>query len=50
MKLYYAQATCSHAVHIALREADVPFSLVRFDMKTGLLEDGRSLVDVNPKG
>jgi glutathione S-transferase len=50
MKLYYATATCSHAVHIALREADLPFSLVRFDMKSGALADGGRLEDVNPKG
>ena len=49
-QLYYATATCSHAVHIALREAGLPFSLVRYDMKTGLLEDGRPIGEVNPKG
>lgn len=50
MKLYYATATCSHAVHIALREAGLPFSLVRYDMKAGTLEGGGRLEDVNPKG
>jgi glutathione S-transferase len=50
MKLYFATATCSHAPHIALREAGLPFSLVRYDMKTGLLEDGRAIAEVNPKG
>ena len=50
MILYYATATCSHAVHIALREAGVPFDLLRSDMKTGLLADGRPIADVNPKG
>lgn len=50
MKLYYAAATCSHAPHIVLREAGLPFTLVRYDMKTGLLEDGRPIADVNPKG
>ena len=50
MKLYYATGTCSLAPHIALREAQLPFSLVRFDMKTARLEDGSSLEAVNEKG
>lgn len=50
MKLYYATATCSHAAHIALREAGLDFSLVRFDMKTTALDNGESMADVNPKG
>ena len=50
MKLYYAQGTCSHAPHIALREAGLPFTLVRYDMKAHVLEDGSSLEAVNDKG
>jgi glutathione S-transferase len=50
MKLYYATATCSHAPHIALREAGLPFTLVRFDMKTRVLDGGGKLEDVNEKG
>lgn len=50
MKLYYAAGTCSHAVHIALREAGLDFSLVRFDMKTRVLEGHASLEEVNEKG
>ena len=50
MKLYYAPATCSHAAHIALREAALDFQLVRFDMKTGALEDGADFPAINPKG
>lgn len=50
MKLYYATGTCSHAPHIALREAGLPFSLVRFDMKTQKLEDGSDITPVNEKG
>jgi glutathione S-transferase len=49
MKLYYATATCSHAPHIALREAGLPFTLVRMDMKTGALDDGRHISAVNDK-
>jgi glutathione S-transferase len=50
MKLYFATATCSHAAHIALREAGLAFDLVRFDMKTRALADGGSLDAVNDKG
>jgi glutathione S-transferase len=50
MKLYYATATCSLSAHMALREAGLAFDLVRFDMKTRLLEDGRPLDVVNDKG
>jgi glutathione S-transferase len=50
MKLYYAMATCSHAPHIALREAGLPFSLVRFDMEGRTLEGGAKLEEVNEKG
>lgn len=50
MKLYYANATCSLAPHIALREAELPFTLVRYDMKAAVLEDGRKLDEVNEKG
>lgn len=49
MRLYYMQAACSLAPHIALREAQLPFSLVRFDKKTQLLEGGRSIAEVNDK-
>lgn len=50
MKLYYAPGACSLADHIALHEADIPFSLVRVDLKTHKLEDGRAYTEVNPKG
>jgi glutathione S-transferase len=50
MKLYYATGTCSLAAHIALCEAGLPFTLIRFDMKRALLEDGSSLEAINEKG
>jgi len=50
MKLYYATGTCSLAPHIALREAGLSFTLVRYDMKAAKLDDGGSLGDVNGKG
>lgn len=50
MRLYYAAATCSLAPHIALREVGLSFDLIRLDMKTQHLEDGRPLHEVNDKG
>jgi glutathione S-transferase len=49
MKLYYSPAACSLAVHIALREAGLPFDLARVDLGRHLLADGSLLTDVNPK-
>jgi len=50
MKLYYFPAACSLAPHIALREAGLPFTLVKFDTKSGALDAGGRLDDVNEKG
>jgi glutathione S-transferase len=50
MKLYFSPGACSLASHIALREAGVPFELVRASTKTHQLDDGRSYYDINPKG
>ena len=50
MKLYYAMGTCSLAAHIAIREAGLPVTLVRFDMKSRALDDGGDLAEVNSKG
>jgi glutathione S-transferase len=50
MKLYYFPAACSLAPHIALREAGLPFTLVKYDTKTGALDEGGRLEDVNEKG
>ncbi len=50
MKLYYAPATCSLAPHIALREAGLDFTLVRYDMKEGRFDNGQPMEQVNEKG
>jgi glutathione S-transferase len=50
MKLYYSPGACSLAGHIALHEAQMQFDLVRVDLKTHKLEDGRSYMEINPKG
>jgi glutathione S-transferase len=49
-KLYYSPGACSLSPHIALREAELPFRLVRVDFAKGrATDDGKTLVDVNPK-
>lgn len=50
MKLYFAPSTCSHSPHIALREAGLPFELVRVDLKTKQTADGRDYLAINPNG
>ena len=50
MKLYYSPGACSLADHIALHDADMKFDLVKVDLKTHKLEDGRSYKEINPKG
>ncbi|HEY0821847.1 MAG TPA: glutathione transferase GstA [Rhizobacter sp.] len=50
MKLYHAPGACSLAVHIALREAGIGFDLVKVDLATHTLEDGRSYLDIAPRG
>ncbi len=50
MKLYFFPGACSHAVHLALREANADFTLVRVDPKTKTTATGESFLTVNPKG
>jgi glutathione S-transferase len=50
MKLYFFPGACSQAPHIALLEAGLPFSLVRYDRDRHVLETGAALETVNPKG
>jgi glutathione S-transferase len=50
MKLYYSPGACSLSPHIALREADLPFELVKVDTKTKLMADNRDFREVNPYG
>jgi glutathione S-transferase len=50
MKLYYAPGACSLSPHIALREAELPFELVKTDTKTKKLADGGDYWAINPKG
>ncbi len=50
MKLVYFPGACSFAAHVTLREAGLPFTLVRFDQKSHALDGGGRLEDVNDKG
>ncbi len=50
MKLYYSNGACSLSPHIALREAGLPFELVRASTKTHQLDDGTDYYTINPKG
>jgi glutathione S-transferase len=50
MKLYYAPGACSLSPHIALREAELPFQLVKVDTKTKKLADGGDFWSINRKG
>ena len=50
MKLYYAPGACSLSPHIALLEADLPFDLVKVDLRAKKLENGDDFLQINPKG
>ena len=50
MKLYYFSGACSLASNIALREAGLPFELVKVDRRTWKAADGLDYNEVNPKG
>jgi len=50
MKLYYAPAACSLAANMTLREAGLPFEMVRVDLQTKKTADGLDYLEVNPKG
>jgi glutathione S-transferase len=50
MKLYYSPGACSLSPHIALREAGLPVTLAKVDLKAKTVEGGENFLDVNPKG
>jgi glutathione S-transferase len=49
MDLFISPLSCSLAVHIACLEANVPFTIVRVDRKTKLLDDGRDYRSIAPQ-
>jgi len=48
--LYWAPNTCSLSPHITLREAGLPFDLVKVDLRAKKLADGGDWLAINPKG
>lgn len=50
MKLYYSPGACSLSPHIALREAGLPFDMVRVDFATRKTANGDDYLAINPKG
>ena len=50
MKLYYSPGACSLSPHIALLEAELPYELVKVDLRAKKLENGDGYLQVNPKG
>ncbi len=50
MKLFIVPGACSLAVNIALREAGVPFDLVRVDLASQQTDEGVNFRTINPKG
>jgi glutathione S-transferase len=50
MKLFTRPGTCSLATDIALREAAIPFELVKVSRHTGKTSDGVDFNEINSKG
>src|SRR5688572_208425 len=49
MKLYWAAPMASLSILILAYEAEIPVELVRMDMETRRMPDGRLLAQINPK-
>jgi glutathione S-transferase len=50
MKLYYAPGACSLAPHIVAREAGIPLTLEKVDLRARTTASGRPFAEINPKG
>jgi glutathione S-transferase len=50
MKLYYSPGACSQAPQILLHEIGLAHDAARVDLKSKMVEDGSSYLQVNPKG
>ena len=50
MKLYYSPGACSISPNVSLREAEIPFELVRVDLAKKLYGDHQDFTKINPKG
>ena len=49
-KLYFTPGACSISPNIALREANLPFELVKIDLRNKTAANGEDWLRVNPKG
>jgi len=50
MKLYFSQGACSLSPHIVLREAGLPFELIRVHLGSKKTATGEDFRTINPKG
>src|SRR5919112_1796894 len=50
MKLYYSPAACSQAPHILMHEIGLSHDAAKVDLRSKMVEDGRSYLQINPKG
>ncbi len=50
MKLFYSPAACSLAIHISLREAELPVTLEKVNTTDASYGNGKSFLDINPNG
>jgi glutathione S-transferase len=48
--LYYAPGACSLSPHAALREAELPFELVKIDLRAKKTAAGEDYLAISPKG
>jgi glutathione S-transferase len=50
VKLYYSPGACSQAPHILMHEIGLDHDAAKVDLRSKMVEDGRSYLQVNPKG
>ncbi len=50
MKLYYSPGACSQAPHILMHEIGLAHDAAKVDLRSKMVEDGRSYLQINPKG
>ena len=50
MNLFYSPGSCSLAAHIALRETELPFELVKVDGRAKTYGEGQNYYDISPNG